>query len=433
MLALSLCLCLQAPAANPSDVRAVLESALRRYFAAEKSQGPALVEFLSVSRGEEPLLEEILRAKSFVAPHGSLALRGRIDESYRFRELAGEPEHEGNEALFYGPAHTGALHPLIVYVPDNTETASSRAELEREAAAGRFVLLPPDVERQNLWFPTLHELRRHSGPLRELLLTYAIDPERVTFVGSGRGGHACWAVGLLYAERFAGIAPCNGGPVCEGSYDLSGGVFLENARALPIHAVHNTSFDHGLEGCRYAARKFAEWRYPFTGVEEPNMRTMDIAEAMGHLGDVRRASHPRTLVKRFNHLDAGAPFWLRALERRPGPWDPKQQLTLRAKLPDDPLARREALWAHIQTLCARLEAEVQADRITVTAQGVAKLRVYFDPELVPYGRPLKVVVNGKEQAPVTPKKDTAEMLRHVHETGDTSTLYWDSREYAVRN
>ena len=161
------------------------------------------------------------------------------------------------------------------------------------------------------------------------------------------------------------------------------------------------------------------------------MRTMGIDEAMTHLADARRDSHPRTLVKRFNHLDAGAPFWLRALERRPSPWDPQAKLVLRARLPEDPLARREALWKHVQGLCARLEAEVQPDRIHVTAQGIGKLRVYFDPELVPYGRPLRVIINGKSQAPVTPRKDLTALLRHVHETGDTASLYGDSHDYAV--
>ena len=40
-------------------------------------------------------------------------------------------------------------------------------------------------------------------PVRDLLLQYPIDPDRVCFVGSGRGGHAAWDVGLMSAERWA--------------------------------------------------------------------------------------------------------------------------------------------------------------------------------------------------------------------------------------
>jgi len=428
--ACSILLCLQAPGAPAApEARAALEEALRRYFAAEDARDPSLQDVLRAAKGQDALLEEVLRSKSFVPPAPALALHGRIDERYRFRESA-EPGE--NQALLYGPASAGALAPLVVYVPDNTETASSRGELEAEARAGRFVLLVPDVERDNQWKPTLHEHRRHAGPLRELLLTHPIDPERVLFVGSGRGGHATWAVGLLYADRFAALAPCNGGPMCEGSYALSGGVFLENARSLRIHAVYNTSFDHGLEGCRYAARRFAEWKYAFTGVEEPDMRTMTIAEALTHVGEAARDSHPRTIVKRFNHLDAGEHFWLRALERTPREWDPSAKIELRAPLPKDPLAAREKLWEYVQGQCARLEGKAERERITLTAQGVGKLRVYFDPELVTYGKKLVVTLNGKAQAPVVPAKDAAVLLQHVHETGDTARLYWAFHDYAVR-
>src|SRR6185436_13566044 len=183
----------------------------------------------------------------------------------RFRELAPD-ERTDNDALFFGPGPSADLAPLVVYVPDSTRTAGSEPELEREAAQGRFVFLVPDADRDNQWKPTLHEHRRHTGPLRDLLLGSAIDPDRVFLVGSGRGGHAAWAVGLLYADRFAGVCPCNGGPICEGSYVLSGGVFLENARSLVVRAVYNTTFDHGLEGCRYAASKFEAWGYRFEGV-----------------------------------------------------------------------------------------------------------------------------------------------------------------------
>jgi len=429
---LLLCAPVSVGAQEPDPARGELEAALRAYFGAEEADGPALQAAVRAAQGREELLEEVLRSKSFVASAGPLALHGRIDERYRFRaHEAGESDTD-NDALFFGPGSEAGLQPLVVYVPDSTSTAPSVDELEKEVRAGRFVLLVPDEERDNQWKPTHHEHRRHAGPLRTLLLEHRIDPERVYFVGSGRGGHAAWTVGLLYAQRFAGIAPCNGGPACEGSYALSGGVFLENARSLVVHAVYNTSFDHGLEGCRYAARKFEEWGYRFTGIEEPAMRTMDLVEAMEKVADVTRDSHPRAIVKRFNHLDAGEHFWLRALERAPGEWDPAAKITLRGKLPTDPLQQREKLWEHVQGLCARLEGTLTAGRITIQAQGVGKLRVYFDPELVPYGKKVSVTINGKPEPPVVPKRDVATLLQHVHASGDTARLYGAFHDYRVR-
>jgi len=61
------------------------------------------------------------------------------------------------------------------------------------------------------------------------------------------------------------------------------------------------------------------------------------------------------------------------------------------------------------------------------------LRVYFDPELVSYGKKVVVTLNGKAQPAVTPEKDAAVMLQHVHETGDTVRIYWASRDFAIRH
>ena len=426
--------------AQDGEARTKLEEALRRYFAAEVD-GPALRAALAAARGREELLAEVLRTKSFLAPSGALSRRGIITAQHRFEEAPDVPEPGSpaalrpadNRALFFGPAQGAELCPLVVYVPDALTTASYERELEREGTArGRFVFLVPDDEQDNEWSPTLDEHRRHVGPLRDLLLSAPIDPDRVYLVGSGRGGHVTWAVGLLYADRWAGLFPCNGGIFPEGGYKASGGVFLENARSLALFTVYNTSFDHGIDSCRMAGRKFREWGFRFEAVEEPQMRTMGLAEAMAKLEPVVRDAHPRTLVKRFNHLDAGEHYWLRALDREPREWDPGKPLQVRRKWPTDPQEQLETVWDEVARECARIEGSIQGERITVTAHGVGRLRVYFDPELVDYGRKVTVTVNGKTHAPLALERSAEVLLRHVHETGDTSRLYWAFRDYGVR-
>lgn len=430
--------------------RTAIEAALRRYFDAPRSDGSELKEVLAAAKGRGDLLAQVVKSKSFLAPSPSVARRGRIelrDGAARFVELAPgadaapkpdpRPGFEDvispdEPALFFGPATSGPLHPLVVYVPDLGKSAMFEPELAAQAAQGRFVLLVPDDKGDNRWDPTQAEQRRHVGPLRDLLLHFAIDPDRVFMVGSGRGGHATWDVGLLHCDRFAGLFPCNGTPFHEGGWKASGGVFLENAKCLPIFAVWNTTFDHGIEGCRYAARRFKEWGFRFEPKEETEFRTMQVAEAMVKLDPLVRDAHPHDVVKRFNHLDAGGHVWLQALRRVPKEWDPKAVITLRSQ-PDDATKMREAIWEEVQRECARLEGSIASNRITIKTQGIGRLRVWFDSELLDERSKVAVTINGKAQPPFTLERSPAVMLQRVHETGDTARLYWGFRDFDTAN
>jgi hypothetical protein len=431
------------PAQDADDVHPRLQAAVARYFAADAPADAALRDALALAKGRDDLLAAIVTAKSFVAKQGAIARRGTIDANGRFRDLPPAPDPDSspagakpadaeNAALFFGPEAGAGLCPLVVYVPDDTRTGPYERELEAEGARrGRFVFLVPDEKRDNRWNPTQHERKRHVGPLRDFLLSYPIDPDRVFLAGTGRGGHATWDVGLTYAERWAGLVPCNGGLIHEGGYKASGGVFLQNAKSLVIHSVFNTSFDHGIEGCRYAAAKFKEWGYRSDSVEEPKFRNMGLREAMERLGEAARDPHPREIVKRFNHLDAADHYWLRALDRVPHEWDPASRIAIRGKLPDEPLKQREAIWEQVKEECAFLQGSVRDNRIDVTVKGVGRLRIWFDPAIVDFKAKVTVAINGKPRPPFAVEKKAETMLRHVHETGDTSRLYWAYKDFAV--
>jgi hypothetical protein len=430
------------PQDDPS-LRPGLEAALREYFAAERAQGPALQEVLKLAKGHDELLADVIRKKTFVQSSGPVARHGVIDARYRFRDVGAAgtdskpapARREGNDALFFGPAASASLSPLVVFVPDATSTSGYDHRLATDGtAAGRFIYLVPDEKQDNSWNPTLHEERRHVGPLRDFLLGSTIDPDRVYLVGTGRGGHATWDVGLLYPDRFAGIFPCNGGLIHEGGWKASGGVFLENAKCLDVHTVYNTTFDHGIESCRYAAARFKEWKYRFEAVEEQAFRHMEVPEAMAKLEKTVRDAHPREIVKRFNHLDAGEHFWLRALDRVPREWDPAARMTLKAPWPTEPQKQRDRIWEHVRGLCALLRGSIEGSRfvtITIEARGIGKVRVYFDPEIVDYAGKISVVLNGKMHAVPPLSKKAEVMLQHVHETGDTARLYWAFQDFAA--
>jgi pimeloyl-ACP methyl ester carboxylesterase len=410
------------PATDADGERAAeLAKALRAYFDAPNADGPELAACTRLATGHEPLLTAALRSKSFVVQAGTVARKGYLDADYRFVD---DPD-AANAALFAGPAGDGRLHPCIVYVPDATDTQGFPGVIARDGAGrGWFVYLVPDERRDNRYAPTLHEHRRHVQPLRQLLLEHPIDPDRVSMIGSGRGGHATWDIGLLHPDRFAALVPCNGGLIHEGGWKQSGGVFLENARCLQVFTVFNTTFDHGIESCRYAAKRFREWQYRAEFVEEQQMRQMGIPEATDRLGAVVRDAHPRAIQKRFNHLEEGSHYWLQALDR-PKPWDPTSTILIRGEWPKERDQQLELVWSKVREQCALLRGKVQGNRVEVEARGTGRVRVWFDPELVDFGAKVTVVLNGKVLAPRALRRRVDVLLRAVHETGDTSRLYWD--------
>lgn len=388
-----------------------------------------------LAAGKEDVLADVLRRKDFVATSdGPTSRRGRIVGG-RFVD---DPE-AANPAWFYGPESARdastppELHPLIVYVPDAIDSAPYRHELRKEGIeAKRFVLLIPDERRDNLWHPGPDQILRHTGPLRDLLLNYPIDPDRVYFVGSGRGGHACWDVGLMRSERWAGIYPCNGGLIHEGGFAATGGVFVENAKNLTVFTVYNTTFDHGIESCRYAGSLLKKWGTRFQRVEEQRLRVMGLAEAMTKLSTVKRRAHPRSITKRFNRLLDGSHYWLQAKKRRPRVWDPTARIKVRGDWPSDPKKQREVVWKQVQRQCARLHGTVAGNAMRIETQGVSKLRVWLDSERIDFDRSVQITCNGKAQRAKKPKRKLEVMLARVHATGDTERLYWDYADLTVR-
>ncbi|HEX5095359.1 MAG TPA: hypothetical protein VFX21_05070 [Acidimicrobiia bacterium] len=414
-------------AQDAPPARADLERAVAAYFAADdNATNSTLAAAMKLARGNEALLIDVVTKKTFVArTTAAIDQRGIIDASYRFVADAPVPDGQrNNEALLAGPAGGDGLFPLVVYVPDATNTAGYGRELRADGIdAGRFVFLVPDEKRDNRYAPSLHEHRRHAGPLRELLLTLPIDPDRVYMVGSGRGGHATWDVGLTCADRWAGIFPCNGGLVHEGGWKASGGVFVGNARCFATFLVFNTSFDHGIVSCRYAVKKLREWNCRIDAVEEPQMRVMSVGEAMGKLAPVVRNAHPRRIEKRFNHLVDGEHYWLRALDRKGKEWDPAAKILVK-DWPKDPAQQLETVWNAVEDACGHLAGTIAGNRFDVTAHGMGKVCVYLDPELVDFDAPVTFAVNGKVVKTLKPARQLEVMLQHVRETGDTSRLYF---------
>jgi hypothetical protein len=158
-------------------------------------------------------------------------------------------------------------------------------------------------------------------------------------------------------------------------------------------------------------------------VEEQRMRVMGIAEAMTKLAPVVRDAHPRRIEKRSNRLVDGEHYWLRALDRTKE-WDPAARIVVKGDWPKEPEKQLEVVWDAVRDACAHVAGTVAGNRIEIQAHGMRRLRVYLDPEIVDFGAPVTIAVNGKVVRTLRPARQPDVMLQHVHETGDTKRLYW---------
>jgi hypothetical protein len=389
---------------------------------ASDARGPELQQVLQLAKGRERELIDMLRSKTYLLPQDALRRSGRIDADHRFVET---PD-QANPALFFGPASSGTLRPLFVYVPDFVDTKPVIPELETHGIGkDRYVFVVPDELRQNQYLSTPAELERHTRSLRDLLLRHPIDPDRVYMLGDGRGGHATWDTGLLRSARFAGIYPCNGGLVHEGGYAVTAGVFVENGKDLTIFTEFTKLADHGIESCRNAEQLLRKWGARFELTEQPTPRLLGLARGAERLEPIVRTTYPRNVTKVWNRNADGAHHWLQGLERTPREWEPSDRITLRAPVPKEPAKVRQAVWASVNQQCARLHGRIEGNRILVEARGIGKVRVWFGPEWFEPDRKVTVVVNGKARPPLQPQRRLDVMLARVHATGDTSQLFFD--------
>src|SRR4029077_11834793 len=67
--------------------------------------------------------------------------------------------------------------------------------------------------------------------LRDALLRFGVDSNRVFLSGHGMGGGAAWDIGLAHPHLFAGVIPING------AIDHFAPSYLENGRQLPFYTV----------------------------------------------------------------------------------------------------------------------------------------------------------------------------------------------------
>lgn len=320
--------------------------------------------------------------------------------------------------------------PLVLSIPGAGEGAAqerSRWVAQFREGEREFVVVCPEEtaeQRGKGWGSSEVERALQLRALDEALRRYRIDPDRVFLAGVSRGGHATWELGLLHADRFAGLYANAGGP------RLIHFGWLDNLGRVPLLEVLGARDDPLLvANVRTAVERLRKAGASIVFHEDPDAGHLvgfgHDGEFAGWIAEKRRDLWPKRIAHGFSRLDQGRAFWLEATRLSgkvldPTASRPSVKTPPGRKTSDEELRRLFA--KQVEEGVARIEGTVEGNRIELRTRKVAEVVVYLSEKLVDLDQPVEVRVNGKRRFQGKVTRDGLGLLRHVRATGDRGRL-----------
>ncbi len=218
--------------------------------------------------------------------------------------------------------------------------------------------------------------KTHSFPFQALSYLkqrYPIDTNRVYILGYSMGGYGTWNVGLRYPDRFAAIVPLAGGISRVENMvqrDAKSRKLLTNALMVPSFFVHGSA-DRTVP-CRFSKtiaadlkQLGAEHHYTEVPGQGHYLRGFldgnDVTQRLVEFLQAKvRDPNPKTVVHSVLGTYHGSSYWLRVDEAPKG---------------------------------GDVMAEAKGNTIKVIAEGVRKLTIFLDPDVVDVNAPVTIEVN----------------------------------------
>lgn len=220
-------------------------------------------------------------------------------------------------------------------------------------------------------------VKPHSFPFKALEYLkqhYRIDTDRVCVLGYSMGGYGTWNVGLRYPDRFAAIVPLAGGISRLENFsqrDPKSRQLLNNAVMVPSFFVHGSrdrtvpprfskTIHEDLEklGAEHRYTEVPGRGHYLSGFLRGNELTQELIE---WLGTKVRDPNPHRVEHTILGTYHGGSYWVRIDEARLG---------------------------------GKAVAEASGNTITVQTEGVRKLTLFLDPDVVDVTAPVTVEVGG---------------------------------------
>jgi hypothetical protein len=315
----------------------------------------------------------------------------------------------------YDPARP---HPLVI-VGHGGNSAMSSAEARevardyltayRPALGDSFeaILVAPATTRgwgfqgNSLWISAVYQAKRD----------YNIDADRVYMVGQSMGGHLSYRSALMLPDHLAAVSPQSGG------YDYVADGSIGNLASVPGYVTYGDQDIYDLTAVnRTNGAWLTEHGYPWI-IREMHGGHDIYLNQQPHVANFFY-EHPRNMYPRqVYHREAGAMLFnydwatpMGAIDTsRPLRWNNRfwVEMTPRPEH-DGPLA---------------YAATIDGNHISIVSDNVRHFRIYLHPEMVDFGQPVGISVNGVEVSNAVPTPDLAMMLELVREFDDRGRIY----------
>ena len=316
------------------------------------------------------------------------------------------PEPDGALPLFVNPAHPGdALHDTMtlpwlsrlaggrfIFVTVNfmNHVHADLTEAEREAA------FADETAAYHDYFGAI------DGVIADVSRRYYVDRSRVYIGGVSAVGASAWFHGIFASDQYAAINPYS---IIPAPFDDA---LYGNLRHVGILAVHGTADEiTPIERVRPTLERITEWGFDiefwtYEGEGHGTMFSAVFPEALDWMLARRRPVEPAHVHKAIKDPRAAEAYWLRVTGfSAPLPGSARMY-------PAPAPAVVDAVW--------------QGDRVEIESLGVSALELRW-LEGVVEARPLVVVVNGAELAPIERRPDPTVALSDYCRRADVSRLW----------
>jgi predicted esterase len=322
----------------------------------------------------------------------------------------------------YHPAHA---YPLIVALHGERGTPQQELQgfwggtAERGGQSQRhgYIVIAPEYVSETSknkhydFSPDAHQIVLDS--LRDALLRYSIDANRVFLTGHDMGADAAWDMGLSHPSLFAGIVPING------KIDHYAPSYLENGKQLPIFTIAG-ELDNDLMNSNVGSlMKMMQNNFDLIYAEYngagPESFYSEIHALFDWMSRLRRPAPPKEIKARALR-ESDTSFW----------WFQFSGIPENMKGINWANAKQQALHPLI------VEAKITTPGNTIRIHSQAASHTIWlarGDGLVDFDKRLRVEINGKQRWNNFVKPDVAAMLDHVRLHGDRQLLYWGVLEF----
>ena len=266
-------------------------------------------------------------------------------------------------------------------------------------ALGAVLVAPTEAGPNDGYRFSPRERAAALAALRWARRRFDVDEDRIVFVGTSRGGHLTWDLGLRHPDVAAALVPVIGAPRVTNVRNENNLRFLENLVDVSIRDLQGEKDDPRAVGnVRLAFERLAAWKArdakllldPGRG-HDADLGAVDWPAFLG--GARRDANAPHVVLRATGPARAK---WVEILAvdgtvgeevapPQPSSWDRM-----------DDLARRRFIADAAEKRTARLEVTRSArGRFEVKSRGVSRFRLLLAEEAFDPAQPVQVVWNGR--------------------------------------